>query len=169
MGHSRSLFSSFQFTVDSKQMFDINKFLLVTGFEPRTSGKRSDRSTNWATTTSQGRLFAQGIPAIKDVPPTVTFMAQAQATFLCTWTPNIRVVQNSAITRCALVQINKYETIRLWFHFITYTHSCSGKSEIHTTLDITGMPPSWSLRLHGISCIRLALWLAATIASHHYG
>ena len=28
------------------QMFDINKFLPMTGFEPRTSGIRSDRSTN---------------------------------------------------------------------------------------------------------------------------
>ena len=49
MGHSRplfSLFSSFQYTVDSKQMFDINKFLLMTGFEPRTSGFGSDHSTN---------------------------------------------------------------------------------------------------------------------------
>ena len=47
-----SLFSSFQYTVDSKQMFNINKFLLMTGFEPRTSGIGSDRSTNWATTTA---------------------------------------------------------------------------------------------------------------------
>ena len=41
MGHSRplfSLFSSFQYTVDRKQMFNINKFLLMTGFEPWTSG-----------------------------------------------------------------------------------------------------------------------------------
>ena len=52
MGHSRplfSLFSSFQCTVDRKQMFNINKFLPMTGFEPRTSGIGSDRSTNWAT------------------------------------------------------------------------------------------------------------------------
>ena len=46
------LFSSFQYTVDSKQMFYINKFLPMTGFEPRTSGIGSDRSTNWATTTA---------------------------------------------------------------------------------------------------------------------
>ena len=46
------LFSSFQYTVDIIQMFDINKFLPMTGFEPRTSGIGSDRSTNWATTTS---------------------------------------------------------------------------------------------------------------------
>ena len=44
--------SSFQYTVDSKQMFNINKFLPMTGFEPRTSGIGSDCSTNWATTTS---------------------------------------------------------------------------------------------------------------------
>ena len=43
---SFSLFSSFLHTVDSKQMFNINKFLPMTGFEPRTSGIRSDRSTN---------------------------------------------------------------------------------------------------------------------------
>ena len=52
MVHSRplfSLFSSFQYAVDSKQMFNINKFLLMTGFETRISGIRSDRSTNWAT------------------------------------------------------------------------------------------------------------------------
>ena len=49
---SFSLFSSFQYTVDSKQMFNINKFLPMTGFEPRTSGFRSNRSTNWATTTA---------------------------------------------------------------------------------------------------------------------
>ena len=52
MGPTRpsfSLFSSFQYTVDSKQMFYINKFLPMTGFEPRTSGIRSDHSTNWAT------------------------------------------------------------------------------------------------------------------------
>ena len=33
---SFSLFSTFQYTVDSKQMFNINKFLPMTGFEPRT-------------------------------------------------------------------------------------------------------------------------------------
>ena len=42
-------FSSFQYTVDSKQMFNINTFLPMTGFEPRTSGIRGNRSTNWAT------------------------------------------------------------------------------------------------------------------------
>ena len=33
-------------------MFNINKFLPMTGFEPRTSGIGSNCSTNWATTTS---------------------------------------------------------------------------------------------------------------------
>ena len=50
--HSRPLFSlfpCFQYTVDSKQIFNVNKFLPMTGFEPRTSGVGSDRSTNWAT------------------------------------------------------------------------------------------------------------------------
>ena len=42
---SFSLFSSFHYTVDSKQMFNII-FLPMTGFEPWTSGIGSDRSTN---------------------------------------------------------------------------------------------------------------------------
>ena len=46
---SFSLFLSLQYTVDSKQMFNINKFLPMTGFELRTSGIGSNRSTNWAT------------------------------------------------------------------------------------------------------------------------
>ena len=50
---SFSLYSSFQYTVDSKQMFIMNKFLPMTGFEPRTSGIGSDHSTNWAKTTAQ--------------------------------------------------------------------------------------------------------------------
>ena len=33
---SFSLLLSFQYTFDSKQMFNINKFLPMTGFEPRT-------------------------------------------------------------------------------------------------------------------------------------
>ena len=54
---SFSLFSSFQYTVDSIiQMFDINKFLLITGFETRTSGIGSNRSTSWATTTSPSHM-----------------------------------------------------------------------------------------------------------------
>ena len=55
MGHCWPLFLlflSFQYAVDSIQMFSVNKFLPMTGFEPRTSGIGSDRSTNWATTTS---------------------------------------------------------------------------------------------------------------------
>ena len=43
---SFSLFSSFQYTVDSKQMFDIKKCLPMTGFQPRISGFGSDHSTN---------------------------------------------------------------------------------------------------------------------------
>ena len=53
MGHSRPLFLYFRlfntYTVDSKQMFNMNKFWPMTGFEPRTSGIGSNRSTNWAT------------------------------------------------------------------------------------------------------------------------
>ena len=30
-------------------MFNLKNFLPMTGFEPRTSGLRSNRSTNWAT------------------------------------------------------------------------------------------------------------------------
>ena len=40
------LFSSFQYTVDSEQMFNINELLPMTGFEPWTSGIGSNRSTN---------------------------------------------------------------------------------------------------------------------------
>ena len=43
VGHSRPLFIY-------KQMF--NKILPMSGVEPQTSGIESDRSTNWATTTS---------------------------------------------------------------------------------------------------------------------
>ena len=43
---SFSLFLSFQY---SKQMFNINKFLPMTGFESRTSCIGSNHSTNWAT------------------------------------------------------------------------------------------------------------------------
>ena len=42
---SISLFLSFQYTVDSKQKFNINKFLPMTGFKPWTSGIESDRFT----------------------------------------------------------------------------------------------------------------------------
>ena len=49
---SFSLFLSFQYTVDSKKMLDLNNFLPMTGFEPRTSGIGSDCFTNWATTTA---------------------------------------------------------------------------------------------------------------------
>ena len=55
---SFSLFLSFQYTVDSKQMFNINKFMPMSGFEPQTSGIGSDRSTNWATTTAHFDLFS---------------------------------------------------------------------------------------------------------------
>ena len=33
----------------------------MTGFEPRTSGIGSDRSTNWATTTAHGSTVFRGI------------------------------------------------------------------------------------------------------------
>ena len=39
-------FSSYQYTVDSNQMFDTNKFLPMTGFKLWTSGIGSDHSTN---------------------------------------------------------------------------------------------------------------------------
>ena len=42
-------------TVDNKQMF--NKILPMTGVKPRISGIGIDRSTNWATTTSQKTLI----------------------------------------------------------------------------------------------------------------
>ena len=45
--------SLLRYTVGSKQMFNINIFLPMTGIEPRTSGIISDCSTNWASTTAQ--------------------------------------------------------------------------------------------------------------------
>ena len=42
-------------------MFNINN-MPMSGFEPRTSGIASDRSTNWATTTAQGISFTFGKP-----------------------------------------------------------------------------------------------------------
>ena len=58
MGHPRPLFlfSSFQYTVDSKQMFNIDKNLPMTGFELQTSGIGSNRSTNGATTTARQQV-----------------------------------------------------------------------------------------------------------------
>ena len=56
-----SLFSSFQYTDDSKQM--LYNFLPMTGFEPWTSGIGSDRSSNWATTTAQTFIFYNRISA----------------------------------------------------------------------------------------------------------
>ena len=48
MGHQRPLFLflSFQYTVDSKQMFNINKCVAMNGFKLQTSGFESNRSTN---------------------------------------------------------------------------------------------------------------------------
>ena len=46
---SFNLFSSFQSTVDSKQMFNINNFLLLTGSKPQTSGIGSDRLSHTTT------------------------------------------------------------------------------------------------------------------------
>ena len=56
MGHTRPLFLYFfVFSIHSWQKTNVQykyKFLPMTGFEPRTSGIGSDRSTNWATTTT---------------------------------------------------------------------------------------------------------------------
>ena len=49
---SFSLIKSFQYTVDSIQMFNVNKFLSMTRFELWPSGIGSNRTTNWATTTA---------------------------------------------------------------------------------------------------------------------
>ena len=38
----------------------LNKILPMTGVEPRTSGIKSNRSTNWATTTAQRTLIVRG-------------------------------------------------------------------------------------------------------------
>ena len=57
MSHSRPYFLYFRLfnTVESKQ-FSI-RISPMTGFEPQTSGIRSNHSTNWATTTAQVVLF----------------------------------------------------------------------------------------------------------------
>ena len=59
VGHSRPLFIYFRLfnTVDNKQM--LNKILPMTGVKPRASGIKSDRSTNWATTTSRQFVLCQ--------------------------------------------------------------------------------------------------------------
>ena len=63
MGHSLPLFLYFRLfnKVDRKQINVQNKSLSMTGFEPRTSGDGSNRSTNWATTTAHHRLLFQFI------------------------------------------------------------------------------------------------------------
>ena len=63
MGHSRPLFFfifvfSIQLTVNVRY-----KFLPMTGFEPRTSGIGSDRSTNWATTTAKNYSYSPKRPS----------------------------------------------------------------------------------------------------------
>ena len=59
MGHTRPLFLYFRLSTtqltDNKCSIETNKFLPMTGFEPRTSSIGSNRSTNWATTTAQPR------------------------------------------------------------------------------------------------------------------
>ena len=56
---SRPFFFIYPFnTVDSKQMFN-SKILLLTGFEPRTSGIGSDHSTKWATSTAQSETSSR--------------------------------------------------------------------------------------------------------------
>ena len=55
MGQSRPLFLIFFFSIQLTVNIQFN-FLLMTGFEPRTSGVGSDCSTNWATTTAQDVL-----------------------------------------------------------------------------------------------------------------
>ena len=52
-----SLFLSFQYSDDSKPIFNINKFLPMTGFESRTFIIGSNRSTNWATQPLPGSMF----------------------------------------------------------------------------------------------------------------
>ena len=55
MGHSQPLFLCFCLFYFNAQLVD--KILLMLGFEPRVSGVRSDRSTNWATTTARNLTF----------------------------------------------------------------------------------------------------------------
>ena len=55
MGHSQPLFLCFCLFYFNAQLVD--KILLMLGFDPRVSGVRSDRSTNWATTTARNLTF----------------------------------------------------------------------------------------------------------------
>ena len=48
MGHSRPLLLYFRLFA----LHLVDKILAMVGFEPRISGVRSDRSTNWATNTA---------------------------------------------------------------------------------------------------------------------
>ena len=107
---SFSLFPSFQCTVDSKQMFNINKFLLMTGFEPRTSGIGSDRSTNWAT---------QPLPC----PFCVVWTALSQ---MLSWTQCINsnhpLMRHLCLIRCTkcnfeLFQVNTFTVWSIWMLF----------------------------------------------------
>ena len=65
MGHPRPLFLYFRLSntqlTANKCSIEINIFSPLTGFEPRTSGIGSDRSTNWATTTALDLMLS--VPA----------------------------------------------------------------------------------------------------------
>ena len=80
---SFSLFSSFQFTETNVQCK--YKFLPMTGFEPRTSGIGSDRSTNWAKTTS--------------LPP-------AKHKMLCLW--NYKKIENKRTSSPSTKELHGY-------------------------------------------------------------
>ena len=53
MGHSRSIFLHFRLFNSLQYTGYVSQLLLMTEFEPRTSGIVSDRSANWATATAQ--------------------------------------------------------------------------------------------------------------------
>ena len=89
---SFSLFSSFQYTDDSIQMFNINKFLPMTWFEPRTSGIGSDHSTNWATTNSQRATVFNDIYKLKHLLSSWHFKATFRYEYT-TWDANGQVTK----------------------------------------------------------------------------
>ena len=92
MGHSRPLFlyfSSFQHTVDRKKCSNIYKFLLMTGFEPRTSGNRSDCPSNWATTTAFFFLFYSSYTSCFIGLSFCVCFTHSKSVLLCLSPPNV--------------------------------------------------------------------------------
>ena len=83
-------------------MFDINKFLPMTGFEPQTSDIKSNRSTNWATTTSHSNFILFNWIKFEFFLNCFYFNNSSKTLLLCT-----------LASQPALPQTNKHEHGRL--------------------------------------------------------